>query len=414
MDAESPIASPRHRLLIEPTEAQKHLLDVVWHVYGTTGRWPIYQYVEAILYKERGGLDARAVLLDCPWLLYGRGLAHYGWLWVADANLNNANLGAPQPGDTIGLTVVGMSRVPEAAEELGLFLGALRVLVGQERSFRPSPTTVQNVDLKDSDVRERLLPPGSGWHGPLNPLARLGEILRREPSTRRYVSSPFGTMSWEARLDSFIRRYEGVSTVEEYADRLTEEISPPVPQPLPALESSLAVPEALDYLNIVWGEKAHQPLFVFRRAEAAAKLAFECNSADELDSRLSALCDLLSHLRLPGADDESKLVAVQDFLARRLPDDGVPRATDAVTDLRALFDVRAWRQHSGGDAERKARRAMRRLRLELPAADWGVVWDRVQAVTVAALNAIREEVERVDVLAPLGEPSTAEGESIGR
>jgi len=57
---------------------------------------------------------------------------------------------------------------------------------------------------------------------------------------------------------------------------------------------------------------------------------------------------------------------------------------------------------------------MRRLRLELPTADWGVVWDRVQAVTVAALNAIREEVERVDVLAPLGEPSTAEGESIGR
>jgi hypothetical protein len=115
---------------------------------------------------------------------------------------------------------------------------------------------------------------------------------------------------------------------------------------------------------------------------------------------------LLYHLKLPGSDGEVKLGDLQGYLDSRLPDEGAERAHRAVDDLRAITQLRAWKQHSGGNAERAARRAMRTIGLQLPTSDWGGAWRKVQAVCVAALNAIREEVERAAELTALDAPGT--------
>jgi hypothetical protein len=56
-----------------------------------------------------------------------------------------------------------------------------------------------------------------------------------------------------------------------------------------------------------------------------------------------------------------------------------------------LFDLRVWHQHTG--TESRAARGMRRLRISLPVYDWGSAWRHIQARTVAALSAVREETE---------------------
>ena len=50
-----------HPLLAEATQAQKRLLEVAYDAYSPRGLWPIYQYVEAILFQKEG-LDSRSAV----------------------------------------------------------------------------------------------------------------------------------------------------------------------------------------------------------------------------------------------------------------------------------------------------------------------------------------------------------------
>ena len=57
---------------------------------------------------------------------------------------------------------------------------------------------------------------------------------------------------WTATLDSRIRVYLGVTDVVDYLNRLVAEVAPPRKERPPTLTPSLALPEALDDLNVVW------------------------------------------------------------------------------------------------------------------------------------------------------------------
>lgn len=67
--------------------------------------------------------------------------------------------------------------------------------------------------------------------------------------------------------------------------------------------------------------------------------------------------------------------------------------------LQALFSLRAWRQHSTTDD--RGTRAMRRLGINLPTADWRAAWRQIQGHTVAALAAVREEVDALTDTMPM-------------
>jgi hypothetical protein len=395
-------------LLADPTDQQACLLDVVyggresagWPNFeraesarrmemrrvGKPGDWPIFQYVEAVLYREHG-LDARTVLLECPSLRFRGNVGRYGWL---DFQKPDANVLAPD--DKVGLNVAGMTRLPRAAAEVEVFLDVLAFLVERERAFVPSPSIVQKVELSAVEVQQRLEPPHGRWLVGEAELSSIRAMLEREPSTWNcQLEAPEESAGWTASLSPFIRRYAGIRTADEYVDRMVQLIAPPSSVPEPFYPSSLSLPEAIDYLNAVWRTHAGKPLFTIARAEAAAKLALDCATADELDGRLSALCGILGHLQLPDSEDNRKLVDLKTYLAQQLAGEAVARVETAVDDLRAFFGLRAWRQHPGADE--RGRQAMRHLEVELPTSDWEGAWRHLQARAVAALAVLREEID---------------------
>jgi len=53
------------------------------------------------------------------------------------------------------------------------------------------------------------------------------------------------------------------------------------------------------------------PLVRISRADTAVKLALDCATADEFESRVTALCTILSAVSIPNSE-ETKLVALRD------------------------------------------------------------------------------------------------------
>ena len=156
---------------------------------------------------------------------------------------------------------------------------------------------------------------------------------------------------------------------------------------LALLRSASPTCESRPVPNVGSGEA----LFRISRAEAAAKLALDCGSVDELESRLSAFAGILGEIRLPGCEGNQKLVDLRDRLDQLLDRDSSARANAAVDDLRAVVALRVWRQHPGTD--KAGRQAAQRLGVTLPSEDWSGTWGRLISRSVEALSAIREEIE---------------------
>lgn len=389
----------------KPSEPQSRLLDVIYkgrelaggpcfhpvelrHVPHRVGRehdaWPIFQYVEAVLHREHG-LDARSVISEAPSIRFGAGQGRYGWIQLDRP-------GSSQPEDKVRLTVAGMAHVAEAAPEASAFIETLTLFAERERRFAPHPTEVQHVEVSSGEIRQHL---EQRWIiGDDDNLTALVELIRREPATWHCQVTPTETGPWRAVLTPFLRSYTGVTSAIEYVDRLFDTIAFPIPPPLPLHPSSLSLPEAIDYLNAVWRASVGSgaPLIRISRAEAAAKLALDCTTVEELESRLSALAGILTQLRLPEETGDKKLIDLREFLGRILSDDASTRVGDAVNVLRDLVALRVWRQHPG--TERAGQEAARRLGITFPTDDWGDAWNRLRIRAVTALSAIREEIER--------------------
>jgi hypothetical protein len=368
-----------HPFLAEPTSEQMSLLEIIYRGRGrassTAGlRWPIFQYVEHELYRHHE-IDAMYAMADCPVIGGPSSGGQYGWTWCQTR----------QPGDEIGLTVAGMAHVPAARHEVDLFLRVLAVLVDTQRSFEPSPTDVQTVTITAQEIKDCLLPRTVSKAA----LADLTTVLRHEPATWHCNPRPSGDL-WVLALSPFLRSYAGLETAQGYLERVVEVTTPVAPEPPSLYPSSLSLPESIDYLNAIWRLRTGRPLIRIGRAEAAAKLVLDCASADEFESRLSALCSILDSVDVPDRE-VSTLVGLGTFLQAKLSEGSATRGVDAINDLRALFDLRVWRQHTG--TEGRAARGMRRLGISLPVHDWSAAWRDVQARTVAALSALREEVE---------------------
>ena len=366
-------------LLEEPTPEQRRLLEVIYQGRAvasseTALRWPIFQYVEHELYRH-DAIDAMRALTGCP-AVGGHGSGgQYGWTWSQTR----------QPGDEIGLTIAGMAHLPAAVDEVNLFIAVLRLAVETQRSYEPSPTEIQTIKITSLEVRDRLPP---HWVSKAT-LADIPTLLRHEPATW-HCTARSSDDAWELELSPFLRPYARLDNAQEYLERLVEIVTPVVPEPPPLYPSSLSLPEAIDYLNAIWRLHAGGALIRVRRAEAAAKLVLDCANADEFESRLSALCSILDAVDIPDRKD-SKLLDLRQYLQTELAEESAARALEAVDDLRALFDLRVWRQHPG--TESRAARGMSRLRISVPVYDWGSAWRHVQARSAAALSALREEVE---------------------
>jgi hypothetical protein len=378
-----------HPLLSEPTPEQTQLLTTILEgrrklnppnytlgVEQADGRrlWPNFQYVERTLYR-RYRLNAREVLSTYPVLRGGGG--DYSWVWTESPLRDESH---------IGVTVAGMNHIEGAVELVTLFLHMLKLMAGTELAFEPSPSEVLPVALPTESAKFGLKQLDQRLDIGPRALDDIRELLRHEPATWHSVASED-----EWTLSPFLRGYSEVETLQQYVDRVIAVYTPVLPEPEPLHPSSLALPEAIDYLNLVWHKLAREPLMRISRAEAAVKIALDCATADEFESRITALCTILGAISLPGRD-EGKLIDLREYVIERLGAGG-SRAAEAVDDLRAVFDLRVWRQHAG--TESRGTRGMERLGIMLPVYDWGAAWAHVQGRTVTALSALREELEAI-------------------
>lgn len=384
-----------HPLLAEPTPEQVRLLDVIcegrtklnppnYHLGvendSDRPKWPFFQYVEHTLYRKHG-LNAVEVLSTCPVIRGGGGA--YGWVWHTAPSPVSL-----MPEHELALTIAGMRHVAEGSEDIPLFLDYLNVLVTNEAAFDPLPDRVSDVTLSPGALVQILRAMPATWDLGSRSLAWLRDLAEHEPATWHSRFLPDDRIE----LSRFLRSYGGITTAKDYVERVIAVYAPPVSKSEPLHPSSLSLPEAIDYLNAVWRLRhSGSPLIRLGRLEVAAKLALDCATAEEFESRLSALTSVLDGMNVPDSTEGGKLFELKNYLSSKLPEDAAARTDDAADNLRAVFDLRVWRQHEGTDA--RARRGMQRLGLTLPSADWGEAWARVQSKAVIALSVLRDEIE---------------------
>ncbi|MGC2487037.1 MAG: hypothetical protein WA359_12430 [Acidimicrobiales bacterium] len=380
-----------------PDPIQQHLIDMVARGFREAdNNWPIFQYVEAEL-DEWFSSEASDVLRASPRMTFGASIGSYGWFRVTGQHPYE-----PAPDDQVTLSVAGMARSTELRASADQFVQLINYLASRLRAFTPDPVTVVPLVVTSEEILEHfdsLTYPRKCTT--LADVSFLADVLEHEPPVWRCPISKSGD-ELAITLIPTIRRYANLRDVDDYLQRFEEQFSPASQTVEPTYPPELALPEAIDYLNARWQvQPGHTgPLIPVARVEAAARLGRECANAEELDSALSAFSAIVGDLNLPTG--KTTLFGLGKYLERTLPDESRSRALEAVEDLRAVIDLRAWRQH--GNSER-LERGMRRLNVKLPTNNWTGSWVTIQWRSIHALNAIREEIEHGDFASRPSGPS---------
>jgi hypothetical protein len=359
-------------LLDRPSDNALHLLRIIANGYAeASGNWPFWQWVTLQLWRE--GLDAEEVLRGLPTWQYGYRSVRAG-----------VHGQMPKVGDAVPLSIHGMAHtvIPETRRLAGAFIVALRTAAGMYQGIKPSPTQVEEVKIPGGEFT-RTVNMAAGTELSVN---QLFEVLRGEPATWLGVNQQGDEWTWDL-TNARLAPYVGVQDVQDYLVRLEELVA--VTDMVVELESlpPMALPEALDHLDLAWRLAAKDHLVRVPRAVMAAKLTQPAASAEEFESRCSALADLLSSLNF--SSDGGTLQNMKARLSELLGD-RAGRAIDAVDVLRWVVAVRVGQQHHGADA--RAQQAKVALGLGRFEGDWSGAWDHLRAVTVQALATIREEV----------------------
>jgi hypothetical protein len=359
-------------LLDRPSDDALRFLRVVANGYTeASGAWPCWQWVRHQLWAEN--LDAESILRGLPtWQL--------GYRSVRTGSLGQI----PDAGDPVPLSIHGLSHtvVPATTALIKAFLAALKIVIIHQRGFVPSPTSVIELKLPGADITRAVnMHAGTGLSSD-----QLYDVLRGEPATWRGVNKQGDEWSWDL-TDARLAPYVGVINVQDYLAKLEEIVGVTEVAVEPESLPPMALPDALDHLDLAWRLAAKDRLVQIPRAAMAAKLTQPASSIEEFESRCSALADLLNSLNLPG--NRGTLQNMKTRLSELLGDEA-GRARDAVDVLRWAVALRAGQQHQGADARaQEARVALGLARLE---GDWLGAWDHLRTVTVRALATIREEV----------------------
>ena len=378
-----------HSALAKLPEHQQELVKIIGEVRCERGRWPTLDYIERTFRRSTGG-DAIATIYALP--VVRRPSAPSGYQMVYG---ENRSIGSPD--ERVGLTVAGMYHFDALAEEAQHLVRAVRVLANLDMDVTPDPDGVVSFSASIEDVATRAGPLLAHWRGRAPDLA---QALDQEPVFAGAVDRARLLVTRSGR-DAYL--FTGVETVEDYLAQVVRSFGADgqsAPRPTPV--SSLALVEALGYLDAVWRARYNQGLLGQARPESAARLAFECSTPEEFDSRLSALADVLKELRVdmvPPKDVSGPLALVLEFLkAKEYSGEAPGRVVDAVATLRAVVAVRSASQHLGASGRLPG--AAAQLGLQLPLTNWAAAWAHIKGRCVDALNAVREELQALGQRSP--------------
>jgi len=359
-------------LLDSPSEDALHLFRVVALGYDqAAGVWPCWQWVKQQLWGQ--DRDAEEILQGLPTWRHG-----YRSLRVSSHGQ------MPDNADPVPLTVHGMANtaLPSMRHLVRGFLTAVNVAIVMQRGITPSVT--EPVELKVPG--EEFIRAVNGQANLQLSVEQLFGVLRGEPATWRGVNQNGGRWGWDL-TDIRLTRFVGLQNEQDYLRRLDEMVGLSAVSVPPVTLPPMALPDALDHLDLAWRLATGEHLVRVPRAAMAAKLTQPVSSVEEFESRCSALSDLLGSLLLPSHGG-----TLQNMKAKlgELLGDNAGRAQAAVDTLRWAVALRVGQQHRSADV--RAEQAKVALGLASYDGQWDGAWDHLRAVVVQALDIIREEI----------------------
>lgn len=377
-------------LLDSLADNQQRMVELIAQAFvANSWTWPVFDYVEAQL--EIDGIDAWTELEKLP-QHQGSGYAAAWWSRAGGAK--------PAAHEPVGLTVVGLHH---AEEGLGgvrkglvpVFFALLKLLAEWRRRLPLSPTEPRKLEISSDDVIPELS--ARGVSTDLLAPTLLKSLLDNEPAAWGSSGGSTPDGGWTRGVSRNVYRFEHVETIEAYVEEIIAMFPSLAPRPQMAVPSPLGLVAAVDYLDTVWrlvpDHKDH--LFRLHGAQRTALLAFPAETADEFDSRLSGLGELLRSVQLPDRMSASRkerdkpLAGLETYLKSLLPESR-SRIEGAIETLHNVLHVRDASQHTA--AGRKGAAALGALGVGYPPPSWSYGWIVVQARTIEALDALREEL----------------------
>jgi hypothetical protein len=368
-------------LLTPLSDAQRFFVTCAWKPFAQFQQWPFFDYIEAECDKR--GFDARQVLASLPeFPLPSVAGFRYSAIWC--------NSHMPSADTPILLRVVGLRHLgePFALEIANEFVRVLGYLIERRLSEPSQPFKLNKVTVANADIAAQFpnMTPAV--------MTLLPELLIHEPTTWHGIQQTDASGDWSIDIYRSILKFRGVSTLDEYLQRVDEVLTPPEVERAPAIPSPLDLAAALDYFNAVWQLHFDQkkPIIRLFGAERTARLVYEVNTAEEFSSQVSCVADILKNMHVSG-EGRIPLVRLQASLKSRLSADSASRVDNAINHLRYVADVRnSMFQHSG--TEHRGVNALAQLGIEYPITNWQAAWATVQRRTIDAFNALREEIQQ--------------------
>jgi hypothetical protein len=347
---------------------QQSLIQIVGNAVLAAGTWPNYQFVQAKL--DELDYDIDVVFGRLPALPNG----------YAPARRDRTG----HEKEPVRLTIAGMAHLPALASTVDMFLRVVRELADRRVKAAYAPTEVITVEVSGSELVETL----NLANEPLVDL--LPDLLQGEPSTWN-GSRGTNERGWFHQPSTFIRRFRTVTDVNDYLTRMRDWLVPAAPAPAPEPASPLGLVTAFDYLDVVWQLRFGNKLVYVPSTERAAKLVFEVTNQDEFADRLSALGEMFKALDVPGRRETGPLNRLRIHLETYLTAEAMARVLTALDLLQKVTHLRNAGQHVG--AAGQAAQALPAFGLSYPIMNYQAAWWSVQTHVIAALGAIREEVQ---------------------
>jgi hypothetical protein len=374
--------------LLDPlSERQQRLVELVANAFVDDKEWPVFDYLEGTFDQTRD--DAGEILASLP----RSGRWNYGCAWWIGLGQ------APKPASAhfVELTALGMHHSQQLRRVVGLFFDVIALMVRRRQTTPLSRRSPRALVITNDDV-ESLISSERVVSTDLWSLA-IYKLLEREPLlTEGGGFHPDGL--WSQNVSRNVYEYEGVKSIEEYVERVERLTALPLAPVIPATPSPLDLALALDYLDTVWRVTFRTPLFKYPGGERTTKLAFPANTAEEFESRLSALGEILRSAntsakskagsKLARATHDDPLAPLEDHVVANLDSAGEARVRNAVTELEHAIAIRDAAQHV--EAGGRAVRALDAFNIAYPIPSFSEAWQTVTAHVVEALSAIREEL----------------------
>lgn len=284
------------------------------------------------------------------------------------------------------------------------FFEAVRFIGRRAEQAKPNFSIPSPLQVSGSEIRELFQTRAS----PEDLTKRVLKLLSNDNFLTHFVSG-----SIDGNLESITYRFgidadvfTSVESIAEYFDALCLLYPGRRTYPTTRPVNPLELLSSFDYFNAVWRlassalDVKNRPLFSLPSAELVGRLLYDCDTAEELESRLSGISQLLKIEAPKGSKDSSEhpLMRMKPVLQKGLPAAGFESCATAIQILCSVVSLRNGAQHAS--AAGKASRAAKHLGLTYPIVEFNATWNTVRTIVIESLAVLRDEISSLSNAQP--------------